>query len=228
MRQASEDHPTMMNNPRGSKIASIGRKELLDSLDFYPTPPWATRSLCEHVIGDWKTSMFAADPCAGGGHMSEVLKEYFKTVRSSDVWDYGRGDRIGSYMDEGLNILPSLKTDWVITNPPFRSAVAIARRALREARLGVAMLCRLQWAESRNRYDLFTEFPLWRIAVFSDRVSMTKGQWKPVGPSAVAYAWFVWKIGYRGSTELTFIPPGRREALTRPTDVPRFTGSSVQ
>ena len=28
------------------------RHESLDSLDDFPTPPWATRALLEHVIGD--------------------------------------------------------------------------------------------------------------------------------------------------------------------------------
>ena len=31
------------------------RREARDSLDDFPTPPWATRALCEHVIATMRT-----------------------------------------------------------------------------------------------------------------------------------------------------------------------------
>jgi hypothetical protein len=69
------------------------RIEPKDSPDDFPTPPWATRGLIEHVLED-KTSlasMNCLEPACGAGHMAKVLKEYFKEVQSADAFDYGYG-----------------------------------------------------------------------------------------------------------------------------------------
>jgi hypothetical protein len=92
------------------------RTEPSDSLDDFPTPPWAIRALLEHVIRyDFHKSMYCLEPACGAGHMAKVLKEYFENVISSDIHDYGYGkvqDFLQSY----------ICCDWVITNPPFRLA----------------------------------------------------------------------------------------------------------
>jgi hypothetical protein len=57
------------------------RLEPPDALDFFCTPPWATRALCEHVLfasgGPYPMPLSAWEPAAGEGHMAEVLMEYF-------------------------------------------------------------------------------------------------------------------------------------------------------
>jgi hypothetical protein len=53
------------------------RSEARDSLDDFPTPPWATRALIEHVLDD-KTSlskMVCLEPACGVGHMAKVLSD---------------------------------------------------------------------------------------------------------------------------------------------------------
>jgi hypothetical protein len=55
------------------------RVEPKDSADDFPTPPWATRALLEHVLrnpGELAT-MTCLEPACGAGHMAKVLKEYF-------------------------------------------------------------------------------------------------------------------------------------------------------
>ena len=58
------------------------RKEAKDSLDDFPTPPWASRALVEHVIeqGGYTDRLTALEPACGVGHMSKVLREYFGEV----------------------------------------------------------------------------------------------------------------------------------------------------
>ena len=51
---------------------------------------------------------------------------------------------------------------------------------------------------------------------------MVKGRWDPEASTATAYAWFVWRHPIAVETQLTWIPPGQRESLTRPDDVRRF------
>jgi hypothetical protein len=55
------------------------RIEAQDSLDDFPTPPWATRALIEHVLGGKKRvkSQVCLEPACGSGHMAKVLSEYF-------------------------------------------------------------------------------------------------------------------------------------------------------
>ena len=58
------------------------RKEAKGSLDDFPTPPWATRALLEHVIeqGGYTDRLTALEPACGVGHMAKVLREYFGEV----------------------------------------------------------------------------------------------------------------------------------------------------
>jgi hypothetical protein len=65
------------------------RVEPRDSLDYFPTPPWATRALCEHVIDIRGCSVW--EPACGEGHMVGPLKQYAESVAASDVHDYGFG-----------------------------------------------------------------------------------------------------------------------------------------
>ena len=96
------------------------RVEGRDSLDYFPTPPWASRALVEHVLGakSQLRRQTCLEPACGSGHMSKVLAEYFQEVKSSDIHNYGYGD-IADYLKKPLE---TSSFDWVITNPPFRLA----------------------------------------------------------------------------------------------------------
>ena len=92
------------------------RKNSLDELDDFPTPPWATRALIKYVINDCNLkTQSCLEPACNVGHMSSVLKESFRLVKSSDIYDYGYGE-VCDYL-KTLNYKD--KYDWVITNPPF-------------------------------------------------------------------------------------------------------------
>ena len=67
------------------------RHEAKDSLDDFPTPPWATRALMHHVL-DYDGGGTVLEPACNKGYMSKVLKEYFSAVVSSDIHDYNFGD----------------------------------------------------------------------------------------------------------------------------------------
>ena len=64
------------------------RTEPRDSRDDFPTPPWATRALLEHVLGIPKTiaTLSCLEPACGAGHMAKVLEEYFRSVHASDAY----------------------------------------------------------------------------------------------------------------------------------------------
>jgi len=181
------------------------RKEPHDSLDFFPTPLWATRALCEHVIDLRGTVVW--EPACGEGHMARALKEYAAVVRASDVYDYGYGD-----IADFLWYQDRPGTDWIITNPPFPLAEEFAGKGLSLARIGVAVLVRSVFIESAGRYNsLFQNTPPSIMAQFVERVPMVKGRLDRAASTATSYCWLVW---YRDSPwpgcKLRWIPPCRK------------------
>jgi hypothetical protein len=198
------------------------RREPPDSLDFFPTPPWATRALLSHVLGlttDEFLSSTAWDPYCGEGHMVGPLLEYFWQVAGTDVFDYGKGFEVSDFLAD-----ESRSADWIITNPPFKIAEAVVLRALERANVGVAMLVRSVWLEGTGRYErLFRDRPPSIVAQFCERVPMTKGRWDPNASTATSYAWIVWRVAPCGPEPVfRWIPPGCRKGLTRPDDAFRF------
>lgn len=220
------------------------RVESRQSLDDFPTPPWATRALIEEVIAPRLgvqhdplltfRSLNVWEPACGRGHMAATLAEYFFAVHASDVADYSeeevrtaewRGQsRVSDFL--GLDAVPrrieKQGVDWIITNPPFRLAPEFIRRSIAiRPRKGVAMLTRLAFLEGIDRYrSLFRTNPPSIIAQFTERVPMVKGRLSAKGSTATAYCWLVWLRGApeRGPS-FEWIPPCRKR-LERKTDYP--------
>jgi len=185
------------------------RVEAKDSPDDFPTPPWATRALLEHVLGaTGRRNETCLEPACGAGHMAKVLKEYFEKVQCSDAHEYGYGDR----RDFLAKPYPAKSYDWVITNPPFRLAEEFLIASLTVARQGVAILARTVFLESIGRYNsIFRDMPPSTFVQFAERVPMVKGRLDRKATTATGYAWFVWKHGCTHGAQLMWIPPSRKQ-----------------
>jgi len=208
------------------------RSEPHDSLDDFPTPPWATRALCELLGGaDHLEGLSCWEPACNRGYMVRPLEEYFRRVWASDVHDYsldpGAGDaqeRVVDFLFPGSESpnIAAQGVDWIITNPPFRLAEQFIERARDIARVGVAMLVRMQFLEGTGRYKrLFSKNPPNMVAQFVERVPMVKGRYDPKASTATAYCWLIWFQGIEG-TAFEWIPPCRK-ALERESDYPDTT-----
>lgn len=180
------------------------RAEPHDSLDFFPTPPWATRALCEHVIDFHDRIIW--EPACGDGAMARPLREY-ATVIASDIHDYGYGFQRDFLFPQR----PEPVCDWVITNPPFRLAEQFVSRGLQIAAVGVAVLVRSVFIESAGRYEnLFSRTPPHVMAQFVERVPMVKGRLDKAASTATSYCWLAWlKDPLHRDTLLKWIPPCR-------------------
>ena len=192
------------------------RSEPTDSLDDFPTPPWATRALVEHVITrrDDDASLSVLEPACGRGYMSQALGEYFGAVTSSDIHDYGFAETRDFFKPAHA----AGSFDWVITNPPFRLAEDFIDRSMLIARIGVAMLVRTVFLESVGRYQrIFSVCPPTVVAQFSERVPMVKGRVDKKASTATGYAWLVWKKSQSEFPRLAWIPPCRKQ-LERDSD----------
>ncbi|MFZ5743435.1 MAG: methyltransferase [Pseudomonadota bacterium] len=185
------------------------RNEPTDSLDDFPTPPWATRALCEWLRENalWQLEQCSVrEPAANRGHMVKPLREYFKEVIASDVHDYGAGFDVQDYLFPG----PDAQVDWTITNPPFKLAQQFIERALHFSAAGVAVIVRTAFLESQGRYDqLFSTTPPSYILQFAERVVMHKGRLAPEGSTATAYCWLVWDK-FADGTRFDWIAPCRK------------------
>lgn len=213
----------------GARAIMGSRQEPDDSLDYFPTPPWATRALIERVLPQLGVIAIesAKEPACGEGHIAEVLREYCSDVSASDIFDYGYGDAIVDWLDHD-HACGAPNSDWIITNPPFGDkAVPFFERSLDLANIGVALFVRLQWLEGIGRYEkVYRDTPPTIVAFFVERVPLCKGEWKPDGDTATAYVWLVWVKGMVPQAPF-WIPPGQRESLTHPDDAERFTTHPV-
>ena len=241
--------PNMTGQNRSSAVMAQ-RREPPDSLDFFPTPPWATRALCEELkvrglLGGPLAS--AWDPACGEGDMARPLAEYFDEVVASDIHDYGHrmpeGAEIADFLDGGLFPARVDHVDWIITNPPFNKAQEFIKRGLKLASTGVAVLVRTAFLEGGERArELFDPVPPGGIFQFVHRPVMARGrlrdpdlpfwqfddekeEWVRKTPStATAYAWIVFRPGRSPGAPTSFhwIARGSddRRRLTRPGDYP--------
>lgn len=182
------------------------RVEPSDSLDFFPTPPWATRALCEwlyHNQGPLHTKS-VWEPCCGAGDMAKPLSEYFGPVMASDIEDRGYGVA-GDFFDMDKSV------DWIISNPPFNRAEEFVQKAIDNAKVGVAVFARLSFLETVGRYHrLFSPTPPSFVLPFTERVPIHKGKLTKTGSTATAYCWLVWlKDEQEADTRLRWIAPCR-------------------
>ncbi len=211
------------------------RHEALDSLDDFPTPPFATRAACEFLqsLNRWKLDQLVArEPCANRGYMVRPLQECFGTVLASDVHDYGLGYEVLDYL---FGDDPDM-VDMTWLNPPFVLADQFIHRARATSRHAVAVFVRSAFSEGEERYEtLFSQNPPRYILQFSERVVLHKsamrrrGQkyWDPAAnkgkggwrraSSATSYCWMIWMDNPENCTNTIWIPPCM-DRLERPGD----------
>lgn len=200
-----------MSQNRSNAVMAT-RVEPNDSLDDFPTPPWATRALLHYVLKDTdfppKKDHSVWEPAANRGAMVKPLKEFFDQVIGTDVHDYGAGFEIGDFLFPGFEVEP--QPHWIISNPPFRLAEQFILKARQEARCGVAMLVRTQFLESVGRYErLFRHDPPLIVGIFTERVPMVKGRLDGEASTATSYCWLAWVNGIEAQPPV-WIPPCRK------------------
>lgn len=219
-----------MADVRGAANVMASRKHPKGSLDFFPTPPWATRAVINEVLlryGIETSGKRVRDPCAGAGHMVAPLLESFSSVDVSDVQDWGIQPEIRDFTfetREGLIADGHSVPDWIFCNPPFNIAERFLDRALAIATEGVALLIRLGWLAGQDRFHtIFGARPPRFVCPFAERVAMIEGVWDPEASSATDYAWFIWlqdeASDFPGRSEIWHLPPGMEDRYTRNSDM---------
>lgn len=190
------------------------RKSSKLELDLFPTPPWATRALCEFLKTRHHLNN-VLEPAAGYGHMVKSLREYFDVVHSADIYPHTPHiDRISDYLTDDCP-----PPQWTITNPPFKLAEEFYLKAAATSLDGCAMLVRTSFLEGRGRYErLFSVRPPTDVLQFVERVPMAKDRLDPKLSTATSYCWLVYdRTTTVKHTRLRWLPPCRK-ALERTGD----------
>jgi hypothetical protein len=131
---------------KGSTAVMARRREPPGALDYFPTPPWATRALFRHVLPAIGTDAISNvwEPACGEGHMAAVIAEFVgSSVTASDIFNYSYGITPVDFLNDPHLLCPA----WIITNPPFSTACEFTLRALDLATEGVAKVKRVTAAD---------------------------------------------------------------------------------
>jgi hypothetical protein len=215
------------------------RQPAPDELDYFPTPPWATRAACEWISGEigedlsWQTVW---EPACGEMFMVLPLREYFERVIATDIYRYSPQHAIHDFLARG----PAFAhPDWIFTNPPFRVAAQFIGRARQLAKRGVVMFVRGAFTEGDERYqELFRpEVRPSYVVTYCERVVLLRGRLIRSGypdpfnidedtleprkaSTATAYSLVIWLPGQH-DTRHRWIP-ACRPRLERDEDYPAY------
>lgn len=170
--------------------------------DYYCTPPHAVEELLKRET----FSTYVLEPSVGGGHIAEVLERNGHKIQAFDIVDRGYNK---TEVRDFLNVSKDdvkFSPD-IITNPPYAMAKEFVEHALDISMEStkVAMFLKIQFLESKKRYELFKKYPPRKIYVFVNRVNCGKNGVFGKEASAVCYAWFVWVKGYKGYPQVDWI-----------------------
>lgn len=182
-----------------TKWTSIAWRKRNDWIDFYQTPTWCVEKLLEretffpHIL----------EPAVWAGAIAKVLEDKWYIVVWMDIRDdesvYGI-----RWKDFFKKTIPFV---WdIISNPPYFCAKEFIEKAIEIWDGKIAMLLKLSFLESADRYEFFQNTPLRTVYVFCKRVNMyPEWQPKPKNSWTIAYAWYVWEKWYEWKPNIEWI-----------------------
>lgn len=178
--------------------ASNHTEEERSKNDFYATPPLAVRKLLQ--LEQFDENIW--EPACGMNHITNVLRQHGYKVRTSDIVNM-----TGEPDIELLDIFTYNGTfdGDIISNLPYSLGKEFTEKRLEIVPEGhkVAMFLKLQFLESKKRYDLFKKYPPKVIYVSINRLGCSKtGQFNEDDncSSAICYCWYIWEKSYTGDT----------------------------
>ena len=164
-------------------------------VDLYETPAVAVEALLR-VLPLPAGAIW--EPACGRGAIANVLRAHGHRVVCTDLVDYG-ADPASTYgvdFPKTTEVPPGVTS--ILTNPPYSIANEFVAHAL-ELCPNVVMLLRLAFLESERRSPILDDAGLRRVLAFRKRLPMMhRDGWEGrKASSGMAFAWFVWKRGYR-------------------------------
>ena len=172
--------------------------------DYYATEPKAV----EILLKNEKFNEHIWEPACGGGHISNVLEQHGYKVKVSDIIDRGyKNTEIIDFLKCGKeDVINDFNRD-IITNPPYKYAKEFIEKAIELSKKNtkIAMFLKLTFLEGKARRELFKKYPPKIVYVFSARVCCGKNGCFNQANNAVAYAWFIWEVGFNGEPVIRWV-----------------------
>ena len=150
--------------------------------------------------------MVTSQNLALGGHISEIIKEYYDNANiiGCDLVDRGYKDTL---VVDFLEHRFDERFDNIVTNPPYSLAQEFLEKSMNIVKENgkIAMFLKIQFLEGSKRKEMFKKFPPKYVYVFSKRQnpwrngSQVDENGKPWA-STMCFAWFIWEKGYKGDT----------------------------
>lgn len=164
-----------------------------DALERHYCPPGLARLLvgllpieAPHVV---------CEPHVGGGSFVQAVMALgvgSGEVIACDLDPEATGLAMAAVYHVGSFLETDLQPDWHVGNPPFSNAIEHAEHAIAQARVGVAFLMPIGKYFSTGRSPFWEAHPARVVYAIPWRV------W----PHVRECAFFVWRTGYHGPTEL--------------------------
>jgi hypothetical protein len=158
-------------------------------LDFYETAPWQVDALVDN-LPELSGTVFC--PCVGDGSLLRRMAELLPDLKfvTADIDQRKPSDWYGD-MRERLNwveICTETPVDWVVENPPFNDEIEILKHAYEFARVGVAFMSRVSFAEpTQDRGPWLKTHP------YEKRITLERYSFTGNGKSDSATTdWLIW------------------------------------
>jgi len=179
--------------------------------DYYATNPKALYLLLEQLEKDNINLNHSIWECAcGEGHLSNVLLKKGYWVKSSD-----KIDRKYGLIQDFLKATCMFNGD-ILTNPPFKLAEEFVKHGMKLLHNGnkLILFLKIQFLESKSRYDLFKKYPIKYLYVHSSRqLCCRDGNFDKYNSTTQFYAWYIFEKGFKGETMIRWIKPHLNKEL---------------
>ena len=171
--------------------------------DYYATDPRAIDRLLEKET--FTNEIW--EPACGGLHLSNRLIQKGYKVYSTDIVRRADNMQVLDFLQYNP---PAKNSIDIITNPPYKKGIEFVQHAIEisEGGVKIAMLFKLTFLESKKRYEFFKKHPPKTLYVFSSRITCAmNGDFNKQNQGAIAYAWYIWQVGWKGDPNIKWISP---------------------
>jgi len=204
----------------GKNYRAIDKKKENENPDlFFPTYHALTRLLLDNLKFN-KNDRFL-EPCAGAGDITKILREYnYNTICEIDIKPRRKGILKCDFLKDYC-----LKTDNIVTNPPFKLSVEFFKKSCEIAIKNICMIWPLDYLHGVERYDVIYEngcngFYLKTCYVLVRR-PLFDAKWRPDGlmpTGATSFAWFHFQKNYNGDMVIKHLHNNAEMGTPTPID----------
>jgi hypothetical protein len=198
-----------VSNKHAATAHARGRKKPMwqrHPEDWYVEEEWVNDRLfaCETFEGR------IVDPACGIGRIVKAARRAGYKASGSDIVRRAPGYRVGNFFEQSRSV-PNL-----VSNVPFRFALAFVGHSLNLAERKAALLLPAGWINGEARSRWLAKTPLKRIWHLAPRPSMPPGEIvvarkHKISNGTIDYVWLIFEQGFQGEPVTGWLRRGDAE-----------------